>query len=306
MVLALAGPRLDETDIEMVISAVTAHVDGEAMLSQVVRQQRTDPEFTRAHRLGVLRELLVADPAAFLRRCGPLLPLPMLPLFSRLNSYAVTAEVQALRVRLDTGKRRLQCKNRRLQYLNQLMPPGYFGMEEMAVRCPGLYHTYVGKYLSDADIAAKSEEAMNKSWSDQLMEVVVNRDVSQRREVAAAMEGWGDEDEDEVTAAAAAAGREPCVATGKDPEAFVAEEDSDSEADEPMANPTEPAAPTRANITPEDRARLRGEFERLVRERFLRGEDGEYFNYADADDNEALDDTAAADRDAEDAYFDED
>ena len=62
-------------------------------------------------------------------------------MFSRLNSYAVTAEVQALRVRLDTGKRRLQCKNRRLQYLNQLMPPGYFGMEEMAVRCPGLYHT---------------------------------------------------------------------------------------------------------------------------------------------------------------------
>ena len=74
----LDGPRLDTPDIEMVIAAVTAHPDGEAMLSQIVRQQRTDPDFTRAHRLGVLRELLVADPAGFLRRCGPLLPLPML------------------------------------------------------------------------------------------------------------------------------------------------------------------------------------------------------------------------------------
>ena len=46
----------------------------------------------------------------------------------------------------------------------------------------------VGKYLSDADIAAKSQEALEKPWSDQLIAVVVNRDVSRRREAAAATE----------------------------------------------------------------------------------------------------------------------
>ena len=119
--------------------------------------------------------------------------------------------------------------------------------------------------------------------------------------VYCSLEGWDDDDDDDEDEAAA---REPVVV--KDPDAFIPEEDTDSEPDETAAASAESAAPTRANITREDRARLRGEFERLMRERFLRGEDGDFFNYADVDDNEALDDTATADRDAEDAYFDED
>lgn len=62
----------------------------------------------------------------------------------------------------------------------------------------------------------------------------------------------------------------------------------------------------RATISEEERERLRQEFEQLMHERFLRGEDSEFFDYAAVDNDPTLDDLAMRTRDEEDAYFDAD
>ncbi|KAI8849440.1 coiled-coil domain-containing protein-domain-containing protein [Chytridium lagenaria] len=63
--------------------------------------------------------------------------------------------------------------------------------------------------------------------------------------------------------------------------------------------------PTNLHITPADRLALRTDFHRIVKERFLAGLD-EDFDYVRVDSNEAFDDLGQMERDAEDAYFDDD
>ena len=55
-----------------------------------------------------------------------------------------------------------------------------------------------------------------------------------------------------------------------------------------------------------ERLRLRREFVEMMQERFLRGEDGEFFDYSTVDDDPDLDDLDQVSREAEEAYFDAD
>eukprot|EP00041_Stephanoeca_diplocostata_P011291 m.183714 g.183714 ORF g.183714 m.183714 type:complete len:190 (+) comp18485_c0_seq1:770-1339(+) len=81
---------------------------------------------------------------------------------------------------------------------------------------------------------------------------------------------------------------------------FVPEEDTDSES-EVEARDTDKAA-----LQAGEKGRLFGEFERLMRERFLNGDDSDFFDYSTVDNNVLLDDDAITDQDAEDVYFDDD
>ena len=56
----------------------------------------------------------------------------------------------------------------------------------------------------------------------------------------------------------------------------------------------------------DERLRLRGEFERLMRESFLAGEDAAFLDYSAIDSDEDLDDLAIRERDAEESWFDAD
>ena len=55
----------------------------------------------------------------------------------------------------------------------------------------------------------------------------------------------------------------------------------------------------------DERIRLRGEFERLMREFFLAGKDADFFDYDTIDHDESLDDLAIREQDAEEAWFDD-
>ena len=62
----------------------------------------------------------------------------------------------------------------------------------------------------------------------------------------------------------------------------------------------------RVNVDEAERLRLRREFVEMMQERFLRGEDGEFFDYSTVDDDPDLDDLDQVSREAEEAYFDAD
>lgn len=59
----------------------------------------------------------------------------------------------------------------------------------------------------------------------------------------------------------------------------------------------------RLAVSDAERLRLRREFVEMMKERFLRGDDAEFFNYAVIDQDPDLDDLEAVGREAEEAYF---
>eukprot|EP00039_Didymoeca_costata_P005732 m.83978 g.83978 ORF g.83978 m.83978 type:complete len:121 (-) comp12948_c0_seq2:109-471(-) len=62
----------------------------------------------------------------------------------------------------------------------------------------------------------------------------------------------------------------------------------------------------RDNVTTApDRIQFKGEFERLMKEHFLAGDDQEFFDYSVVDNNSEYDDLDIKGRDAEEAYFDD-
>lgn len=73
----------------------------------------------------------------------------------------------------------------------------------------------------------------------------------------------------------------------REDDAFVPEEDTDSDDSDGSGWAADTAA-QRAG----EKGRLYGEFERLMRERFLNGDDSDFFDYSTVDTNELLDDDA--------------
>ncbi|KAL1508482.1 hypothetical protein AB1Y20_004583 [Prymnesium parvum] len=81
------------------------------------------------------------------------------------------------------------------------------------------------------------------------------------------------------------------------------------DADAAVAPAVAAAQAAAARLAAEEEARrqsLREEFVRLMRERFLNGEDCAFFDYPAVDDNERYDDTEQQSRDAEERWFDDD
>jgi len=62
----------------------------------------------------------------------------------------------------------------------------------------------------------------------------------------------------------------------------------------------------RTTVSDAERLRLRREFVEMMQERFLRGEDAEFFDYSAIDNDPDLDDLEMVSREAEEAYFDAD
>ncbi|KAJ3007807.1 UNVERIFIED_CONTAM: Coiled-coil domain-containing protein 97 [Siphonaria sp. JEL0065] len=60
------------------------------------------------------------------------------------------------------------------------------------------------------------------------------------------------------------------------------------------------------DVSIEERGILRQELVKIMKERFLDGKDGEFFDYSFVDDNSELDDMEAVTRDVQERYFDQD
>eukprot|EP00040_Diaphanoeca_grandis_P005241 m.31955 g.31955 ORF g.31955 m.31955 type:complete len:291 (+) comp16561_c0_seq1:279-1151(+) len=271
----------------------------EAVLSSpnvvIISQQRGDPEPSQQDMKTTLSTTLAAKPAAFLRRWGNHVPAHLFSYFSSIEqTYELKFEIEKLK---HIEKLPVIIRNRRLQHMKRLLAEGeYFSLDSMATRCPNLYHDYVGKYLTEQEIAAKTEANMNRSWSAQLMEVIMNQDERLRRHA----EGfeWDEVDEEEEEKIKLQLQAKP------DLDRFVPEEDSESE-DDMNSTTTVPTLHPQSAI--EDvKARSRGEFERMMKERFLDGLDANFFDYSTTDNDETLDDLKTVEQDAEDNYFDSD
>lgn len=62
----------------------------------------------------------------------------------------------------------------------------------------------------------------------------------------------------------------------------------------------------RKEIDPEERARLKAEFLKMMQERFLGGLDADFFDYTRVDNDDSLQDLRLRQLDEEEAYFDTD
>eukprot|EP00041_Stephanoeca_diplocostata_P011292 m.183723 g.183723 ORF g.183723 m.183723 type:complete len:317 (+) comp18485_c0_seq2:124-1074(+) len=262
-------------------------------------QHKEDPDWDLARTTEYMVQILQKNIDKFIRLFGEYLTPDECQKF--LVSPARTFETTQLIAGLNrtVSQRKTQHRNRRLQHMRKLLAEGvYFSREEMAERAPLLYEEYVGQYMTDEEASTRSEQISSQSWSAQLMSVISNQHIRSRREHdraaqqgdrAASSENAMDETEDDVS-----------ICRQQQQNEFVPEEDTDSES-EVEARDTDKAA-----LQAGEKGRLFGEFERLMRERFLNGDDSDFFDYSTVDNNVLLDDDAITDQDAEDVYFDDD
>ena len=64
-------------------------------------------------------------------------------------------------------------------------------------------------------------------------------------------------------------------------------------------------SPFKGVPTEDERQMLRMEFEHIMQERFMEGEDKDFFDYSTVDSNEEFDDLKVRAQDEEEAYFDQ-
>jgi len=238
----------------------------------------------------ILQRALETDAAAFLQRWGRYLRPQHLDRFRALDSFDVRHHLGQLEFASDASRVAKRTRNRRLKCMQRLLREGsYFSEEEMSRRRPALHHEYVGRHLTSDEAAAKASATNDKSWSDQLLEVVLNRDVRERREATRLREGWDDEGNstaDMATEVPVGDVAPPGRRGADDIEEF----DTDDDESDGMPLGADAAAGDAGGMLQVERIRLRGEFERLMREAFLAGQDVQFFDYSAVDDNGELDD----------------
>eukprot|EP00037_Helgoeca_nana_P014681 m.137109 g.137109 ORF g.137109 m.137109 type:complete len:317 (-) comp22662_c1_seq1:3358-4308(-) len=191
------------------------------------------------------------------------------------------------------GRSDAAIRNRRLEHLYRLEEEGsYFTLEEMEHRCPLLFDEYVGRYMSDDERWELTGSDGANSWAAQLMSVISAKQRRLRLEEERDR-GW---DGDGVPA------ERPDHSDKLDERGGAA----GGAHQDGVAVPPRQVVTDGESLSDEDKEELRCEFERLMRERFLAGLDGEHVDYKEVDLDETLDDMTLAERDAQDAWFEED
>ncbi|KAI8471445.1 MAG: coiled-coil domain-containing protein-domain-containing protein [Monoraphidium minutum] len=187
-------------------------------------------------------------------------------------------------------------KNRRWAKMQQLEGGGEFFSEAvMRQRAPGLWHEHIGRHEGGPPPGC-SPPAAGESWAHSLLRAddAARAQVALEAEQAADDAAMSEDEDDDGAPPAAAAAAAAAVAGGLE---------GAGGGGVPPAGAGSPAGVGPAA------AQRRHEFLLDMRARFLCGADGDYVDYAEIDDDEALDDeehlARERDRDAEDAYFDD-
>jgi hypothetical protein len=187
-------------------------------------------------------------------------------------------------------------------------------MEEMRRRCPLLHHEFVAQYVAEADHVQPASSVHN-SWSAELLQMLDDRRVAERRAQAQteqdAMELDFDDDDDVdddnsvYPAAAAVPAKRAKMHVDKprdallesDEDEICSSSESSDDADDHDDDVPTTHLPVHGGPTVLDeaeKAELRQDFARLMRERFLAGLDHEFTDYAAIDADASLDDDVLA------------
>ena len=230
-------------------------------------QQRGEPDLSQKEKVDILSCILLQQPGAFLMRFGKVLDETDLSYFDRHSDYEVVFRLKELRKLLSPRNRQQRVQNRRFECMKELMDTDYFSEEEMRQRNPLLFNYYIGQYLSEEELAALDSATSDMTLSSHIMRKM---QLDRRRERLRRQ-------------------------TEKEMEQLE-EEDTSSEEEEMEG--------TAADVTEDEKRRLRQEFLRAMQLSFLRGED-KTFDYSKVDTNEQYDSIETQQQDTEDAYFDE-
>ena len=257
-------------------------------------QQRGEPELSQKQKFEALGSLLHQKPGAFLMRFGKLLNERNLCWFDHLShtDFEVDFRVKELRKNLAMSSRSRDnvVKNRRFQYLQELVDNGsYFSEEEMRDRNPILYEHYIGQYLSEEekqllDGGSSSDMTlsgmiMKKMELDRRSELLSRQQDLEAGQVVESDSSTSSEEEDELE------------------EEEEEEKDEDTEHNRGMKLSVDPLEAGR------EKQMLREEFLKAMQLRFLSGEERD-FDYSKVDSDEQYDSIEASQRDKEDDYFD--
>ncbi|XP_006871459.1 PREDICTED: coiled-coil domain-containing protein 97 [Chrysochloris asiatica] len=249
----------------------------------VCSQQQGEPDLTEREKVAILGQLYHEKPLVFLERFHTSLREEHLTCFSHLRGDH-RADFYCTKVAQQGTARPRALRNRRYAALRELIQGGeYFSDEQMRFRAPLLYEQYIGQYLTQEELSARTPASQPPrpgspgtptcQLSDLLLQSYQEWEVQQRLLQQQEEEAACEEEEDE-------------------------EEDSDVE-DESSGQDSEAWVPDS-----EERLILREEFTSRMHQRFLDGKDGD-FDYSTVDDNPDFDNLDIVARDEEERYFDE-
>ncbi|CAD7703667.1 unnamed protein product [Ostreobium quekettii] len=317
---------------------VSRRLSCDEQLRMPASMTRANENIDKAVREAHLANLLAHDPSIFLERYGRKLEAEELCRFEALRGdYEVDFYLKQLRPPENPQASTLKAtvNNRRLAFLNKaLMKGDFFSEESMRERAPLLFQEHLGHHgpsqpqpkfrkLSEILISHMDEMDTQMRLKDEMMREgkgarqyhEVGRDeVQEQGQEEEDVEEQEEEEEEEeqdvameedgISAPQDCKGQEP--KTGNEDVSTNAMETDD---DRPQASASVAeehqiihscAAPT------EDEGKdLEGDFLRLMKERFLAGEDSAFINYAAIDGDASLDDywMDEESRDLEEKYF---
>lgn len=253
----------------------------------VCSQQQGEPDLTEREKVAILGQLYHEKPLVFLERFRTGLREEHLACFGHLRGDH-RADFYCAEVARQGSARprtlRTRLRNRRYAALRELIQGGeYFSDEQMRFRAPLLYEQYIGQYLTQEELSARTPTHQPPKpgalgtpacpLSDLLLQSYQERELQQRllqqqEEEEACLEEEEEEDDSD----------EEDQSSSKDSEAWVPDS--------------------------EERLILREEFTSRMHQRFLDGKDGD-FDYSTVDDNPDFDNLDIVARDEEERYFDE-
>ncbi|XP_062596918.1 coiled-coil domain-containing protein 97-like [Saccostrea cucullata] len=267
--------KANEEDIKMENTEMNSDLRNikERMLERVAKsnahfkhQQLGESDLTKTEKLQIAEEILNKGDNTFLARFWQHLSLEDMDYFrERKNDYEVNFYLREIRKNCNAHFCTNVVKNRRYEAMKKLEHDGeYFSEEEMKYRDPFLYEQLIGQFITEEE-AQKMIDKSDLRFSTILLKHMDNMEEKELYKME------------------------------KEREECQVEEEDTSDEEEEIEDDTE-------EISEEKRQDLRAEFTRIMKERFMAGED-RHFDYSSVDHNADYDDLDLLDRDEEEKYF---
>ncbi|XP_050404643.1 coiled-coil domain-containing protein 97 isoform X2 [Patella vulgata] len=245
-------------------------------------QQRGDPDLTLVEKYKIAHEILSKNPSKFLERFHDYLNLEDLNYFEKFcGNYEIDFYVTHIKQNLNKITSAKIVKNRRYSAMQKLVSEGdYFSEDEMKYRDPLLYEEMVGQYLTSDEIQSRVDKTDLKFSTillkhiDQLEENKLYHQQKESQEID--QEEYDDK---------------------------IDEDKPDEDDDESELESDEDEKP---KIPEQEKQQLKTEFLEIMQEKFLSGEDTNFFDYSEVDKNNEYDSLATIEQDEQEKYFDED
>lgn len=260
-------------------------------------QQRGEPDLRHEEKATIALEILNKSPAKFLERFSKFLTKEDVSYFENMKGdYVVDFYLEEIYKRIDKRDKNT-VKNRRYQAMEELMDGGeYFSENEMKWRNPLLFEQMVGQYETIAEQDAREINKKDLKFSSILLNHLVDADATKKLyDRMKETEECQEEEEDESSEDEDMEKRE-VVEKGENEESNIENDEMDKDRE---------IEDDESKISDVEKGYLKGEFLKIMQERFLAGADTD-FDYSAVDSNADYDALDILDHDAEEKYFDDD